>query len=383
MSPEQLAGLPTVARLFVRLCEIPSPSGHEQAVAEVVRQELRALGASLTEDGAAADIPAGCGNIVARFAATVEGGTPIALCAHLDTVPNSGPIEVKLADGFLTNHRSDILGGDNKSAVAAVIEAMRRIVAEDRPHAGVDVILTPCEEIGLQGAARFDPSSTDATMVFVFDHTGPIGGIVCAAPSLRKLNATFVGRTAHAGIVPEQGRSAIEAAARAVSRMPLGRIDPVTTANIGTVQGGTATNVVAERCTLTAEARSLDEKVLAQQVMAMLDALTWAATEAEVDLESRVVNEFTGYRLTDRDPQVRLARQALEACGYKPSLVETGGGSDTNAFLRNGLASVNLCNDMIDVHTPGERIAVESLERTVDVALALVETARTWLATAT
>ena len=378
MSPEQLADLPPVAQLFVRLCEIPSPSRHEQAIAEVVRHELVAIGASVTEDAVAADIPAGCGNILARFAATVEGGTPIALCAHLDTVPNSGPIEVKLVDGFLTNHHADILGGDNKSAVAAVIEAVRRIVDEDRPHAGIDVILTPCEEIGLQGAARFDPSSTQAAMVFVFDHTGPIGGIVVAAPSLRKIDATFVGRTAHAGIVPEQGRSAIEAAARAVSRMPLGRIDAVTTANVGTVHGGTATNVVAERCTVTAEARSLDEKALAQQVMAMLDALTWAATEAEVDLESRVVNEFTGYRLSDRDPQVRVARQALEACGLEVSLVETGGGADTTAFLRNGLASVNLCNDMIDVHTPAERIAIESLERTVDVALALVETARTF-----
>ncbi len=160
--------------------------------------------------------------------------------------------------------------------------------------------------------------------------------------------------------------------------MPLGRIDATTTANVGTIGGGTATNVVAERCTITAEARGLDERVLAQQVMAMLDALTWAATEAELDLESRVVNEFTGYRLTDRDPQVRLARQALQACGHTPALVETGGGSDTNAFLLNGLASVNLCNDMVDVHTPSERIAVESLERTVDLALALVEAARSF-----
>lgn len=378
MSPEQLAELPRAAQLMVRLCEIASPSRQEQQIAELVRGELRALGADVTEDGAAAAIPAGCGNIVGRFPATAEGGLRIALCAHLDTVPNDGPIEVKLVDGFLTNHRDDILGGDNKSAVAAILEALRRVVDEKRPHAGIDVVLTPCEEIGLQGAARFDPSSIAATMAFVFDHTGPLGGIVCAAPSLRKIHATFVGRTAHAGIVPEQGRSAIEAAARAIARMPLGRIDPVTTANVGTVQGGTATNVVAERCTLLAEARSLDERALAQQVMAMLDAMTWAATEAEVDLESRVVNEFTGYRLTDKDPQVRLARQALEACGLTPQLVETGGGSDTNAFLANGLASVNLCNDMVDVHTADERIAVVSVERTVDVALALVEAARSF-----
>jgi tripeptide aminopeptidase len=378
VSPEQLAELPRAAQLMVRLCEIPSPSRQEQELATLVRGELATLGANVTEDGAGDVIPAGCGNIVGRFPATVEGGVRIALCAHLDTVPNTGPIEVKLVDGCLTNHRDDILGGDNKAAVAAILEAVRRVVDEGRPHSGVDVVLTPCEEIGLQGAARFDPASIDATMAFVFDHTGPLGGIVCAAPSLRKIHATFVGRTAHAGIVPEQGRSAIEAASRAISRMPLGRIDGVTTANVGTIQGGTATNVVAERCTLLAEARSLDEGVLAQQVMAMLDAMTWAATEAEVDLESRVVNEFTGYRLSDRDRQVRLARQALEACGFAPALVETGGGSDTNAFLANGLASVNLCNEMVDVHTADERIAVASVERTVDVALALIDAARTF-----
>ncbi len=378
MSPEQLAELPRVAQLMVRLCEIPSPSRDERAVADVVTQELRMLGATVTEDGAGEDIPAGCGNIVARFPATVEGGVPIALCAHLDTVPNGGPIEVKLIDGFLTNHRSDILGGDNKAAVASVLEAVRRIVTDGRPHAGIEVVLTPCEEIGLQGAARLDPASLASTMAFVFDHTGPFGGIICAAPSLRKIHATFVGRTAHAGLVPEQGRSAIEAATRAISRMPLGRIDAVTTANVGTIAGGTATNVVAERCSITAEARSLDDRALSQQVMAMLDALTWAATEAEVDLESRVVNEFSGYRLTDRDPQVKLARAALEACGHQPAMVETGGGSDANAFLVNGLASVNLCNEMVDVHTADERIAVASLERTVDVALALVERAREW-----
>lgn len=377
MNPEELADLPAVAQLMVRLCEIPSPSRDEGAIAAFVRGQLEELGAVITEDDAAAAIPAGCGNIVARFAPTAEGGTPIALCAHLDTVPNAGPIDVVVADGFLTNRHDDILGGDNKSAVAAILTAVRTVLTEARPHAGIEVLLTPCEEIGLRGATHFDPSRLAAGMVFVFDHTGPLGGIVCAAPSLKKLSATFVGRTAHAGIVPELGRSAIDAAAKAISRMPLGRIDLVTTANIGTISGGTATNVVSERCTITAETRSLNDQVLAQQLMGMLDALTWAATEGEVDLETRVVNEFTGYRLSPRDPQVALAMDAIRSCGLEPELVETGGGSDTNAFLLNGLASVNLCNDMVDVHTGSERIAVTSLERTVDVALALIETART------
>jgi tripeptide aminopeptidase len=375
VTPTELAALPRASALLARLCAISSPSLQEGDMAAAVIAELTALGATITEDDAAAVLGAGCNNIVATFAGNVDGGTPICLCAHLDTVPNSGPIDVVVRDGFLTNANDDILGGDNKSAVAAILEAMHRVISEKRPHSGIEVLFTPCEEIGLRGAAHFDPSRLTAKMAFVFDHTGPLGGIVTAAPSLRKIHATFVGRTAHAGIVPEQGRSAIVAASRAVGRMPHGRIDPSTTANIGTISGGTATNVVAERCTITAEARSLDDSTLGQQIMEMLDALTWAATEGEVDLETEVVNEFCGYRLNSNDVQVRLAKAALTMCGLEPVEVSTGGGSDTNAFLKNGLASVNLCNDMVDVHTGDERIAIASVEKTVDVVLALIDTA--------
>lgn len=366
---------PEAARMMARLCEIPSASGNEAAVAEVVQAELHALGAEITEDGAAAAIPAGCGNIVARFAATAPG-TPVMFGAHLDTVPQSGPIEVVENDGVLTNRHATILGGDNKSAVAVLLAAMRRVVQEGRPHAGIELLFTPCEEIGLRGAAHFDPSTLVAKYGFVFDHTGPVGGIVRSAPSLKKMEATFVGRTAHAGLEPEQGRSAIVAAAQAIARMPLGRIDAETTANIGTVTGGTATNVVADRCTLTAECRSRDERALSGQLTAMLDALTWAATEFEVDLETQIRHEFTGYRLSDKDPQVELATRALRACGHEPYPVDTGGGSDVNALLVSGFPAVNLCNAMVDVHTDRESIAIADLDRIVDVTLAIVDQAR-------
>lgn len=377
MTPEDLAGLPEVARLMVRLCEIPSPSRQEGEVAEMVRTELRALGAEVQEDGAAIALPAGCGNIVGRFPATAPGGVPIMFAAHLDTVPVSGPIEVELVDGELTNRHPTILGGDNKSAVAVVLQAMRRVIEEGRPHAGVELVFTPCEEIGLRGAHAFDASPLHARFGFVFDHTGPVGDIVSSAPSLHRIDATFIGRSAHAGITPETGRSAVLAAARAVARMPLGRIDPETTANIGTIAGGTATNVVAERCMVTAEARSRDERALAVQLTAMLDALTWAASECEVDLETRVEKEFTAYRLGESEPQMRLAMEALASLGHTPRLVPSGGGSDVNAFIRNGFPAVNLCNGMIDPHTPQERIALTSLEQMLEVTLALVDAART------
>jgi tripeptide aminopeptidase len=376
VTPEELAGLPPAARLMTRLCEVPSPSRDEAAVAELVRAELRALGAEVSEDGAAAVIGAGCGNIVGRFPATAPGGTPIALLAHLDTVPVTGPIEVELVDGHLRNAHPTILGGDDKAAVAVMIEAMRRVRDEGLHHAGVELVFTPCEEIGLRGAAALDPSALVAGMGFVFDHTGPVGHLVASAPSLHKIQATFIGRAAHAGIAPEAGRSAIEAAARALGRMPLGRIDQETTANVGTIEGGTATNVVAERCEILAETRSRDEQALAVQLTAMLDALTWAASECEVDLETRVDREFTAYRLTEDDPQVRMALEVLISLGHRPQLVASGGGSDVNALIHNGFPAVNLCNGMVDVHTPDERIALASLEAMFDVTMGLVDAAR-------
>jgi tripeptide aminopeptidase len=362
---------------MTRLCEIPSPSRHEGLVAEAVRAEMRALGAELHEDDAASALPAGCGNIVARFPATAEGGVPIMLGSHLDTVPVTADIEVELVDRHLTNRHPAILGGDNKSAVAVMIEAMRRVREEGRPHSGVELVFTPCEEIGLRGADHFDPAPLRARIGFVYDHTGPVGHVVTAAPSLHKIEATFVGRAAHAGIVPELGRSAIDAAARAVMRMPLGRIDAETTANVGTIAGGTATNVISERCTLTAEARSRNERTLAVQLTAMLDALTWAASEGEVDLETRVEKEFTAYRLSEGDLQVRMALEVLAALGHETETLASGGGSDVNAFLRHGFPAVNLCNGMIDVHTNDERIAVASLEQMLDVTLGLIDAART------
>jgi tripeptide aminopeptidase len=157
--------------------------------------------------------------------------------------------------------------------------------------------------------------------------------------------------------------------------MPLGRLDAETTANIGTVGGGTATNVVSERCTVTAEARSIDEGRLAAQLTAMLDAMTWAAAETEVDLETRVHRHFTGYRLAPGDPQVAMAWRALESLGLEPAMIPSGGGSDVNALLSSGFPAVNLCNGMEAVHTADERIAVSALETMVDVTLAIVDQA--------
>jgi tripeptide aminopeptidase len=376
VSTTGLAGLPEVARLFASLCEIPSPTGEEGRMADAVLRELERLGAEVTQDDAASKVAeAGCNTIVARFAPTVPG-MPIMFCAHLDTVPVLGPIDVVREGEFLTNRHAAILGGDDKAAVAAMLHALERVVYEGIPHAGIELVFTPAEEVGLKGAAHFDPAVLHAHHGFVYDHTGALGGIVISAPTHKEIAVTFRGVAAHAGIQPEEGRSAITAASRAIAAMPLGRIDPCTTANIGTITGGSATNVVAEDCSVTAEARSRDAAALDRQLTAMLDAFTWAATESECDVQVSVRDHFTGYALDEDAPQVAMAAAALGDCGITPRFVASGGGSDVNALLLKGFPCVNLCNAMVDVHTPDERIRVVDIERMVDVTLAIVARAR-------
>ncbi len=366
-----------VTGLFTELAAIPSPSGDERAVADRVTARLRALGLEPEEDDAAPRIGGTMGNIVARLPATDRnGGIPLFLCAHLDTVPPTGPIEPVLEDGVVRNAGGTILGADNKAAVAVMLEAVRRIGEDGLPHAGVELVFTPKEETGLEGASALDLDRVEARVGFVYDHAGPIGEVVMAAPASTAIEVVFSGRAAHAGMHPEEGRSAVYAAARAISDLRLGRIDAETTANVGKVRGGTARNIVPDRCIVEAEARSRDDRKLADLVQEMTDSFTFAASltgcEATVELEE----SYRSYRFTADDTPIRLAFEALAASGFGPRGIEAGGGADANVFNARGRACANLANGMARIHSADEHIAVADLEAMVDVTLALVEAAR-------
>jgi len=368
-------GLPEVAELFVEMARVPSPSGEERAVADQVVGYLRGLALPVDEDGAGVEIGSTMGNLLCRIEPTAEG-TPVFFCAHLDTVPPAGPLEPVVDDGFIRNGGGTILGADNKAAVATMLEAARRVVAENRPHGGIELLFTPKEEVGLRGAAAFDHERLHARVGYVYDHAGPVGEVILGAPYQCKLNATFRGRAAHSGMYPEEGRSAIAAAARAIADLRLGRLDEETTANVGEIRGGTARNIVPEHCSFLAEARCHDEAKLGALVQEMLETITFAAQLGECDVETQVEQSARGYRFKRDDVPVRLAAAALERSGFEPSYGLSGGGADANVFNERGLECLNLANGAIDIHTPEERIAVEDLERMVDVTLALVEVAR-------
>jgi tripeptide aminopeptidase len=359
---------------FATLCRIESPSGRERACADWVSSELRAIGVAVEEDGAGPRAGSQAGNLIARIPG--GGSQTIMLCAHLDTVPLAAPVEPVVVNGGWENANDGILGADNKSSVAVLLALARRFMASEPPApVGIELVFTVCEEVSLRGSREFDTSRLSSAFGYVFDHATPIGEIVLASPTHYRLDAEFHGRAAHAGVRPEEGRSAIAAAATGIATMTLGRLDAETTANIGTIEGGSALNVVPERCSLVAEARSLDDARAEAVITKMVDHLQDAADAAECDLDVTVERMFKGYRTRARAPEVLLAERALQACGYEPTHIATGGASDANSFQAAGFPCTNLADGTEHNHEPGERISVGALEGMLEVAIAIVEEA--------
>ena len=367
MRPVEEAERRRLNDLFAELCAIPSPSGEEAACAARVTAELRDIGLEVEADQA--------GNLLARLGPPTSGRS-IVLCAHLDTVPHGDvPIEPVLVDDGWENANDAILGADNKAAVAVILAAARRAMHEGAP-VGIEVLLTVREETALAGAKAFDTGRLQSAYGFVFDHASPIGEVVVASPTYYRAIAEFHGRAAHAGIRPEDGRSAILAAARAIASLRLGRLDPETTANVGTIEGGVGhTNVVPPHCRFYAEARSLDETRAGQVVAEMVDRIHDAANDptCDVDVDVDVERLFGAYRHADDAPQVLAAERALRRLGYTPRRIVTGGASDANAFEAAGFPCTNLANGTERNHEPTERVSVAALEGMLDVTLALLE----------
>ncbi len=364
---------------FAELCRIESPSGRERACAERVIAELRALGVATVEDDAGPRAGSECGNLLARIPAqdtTAERSVRVLMCAHLDTVPLLAPVEPVLVDGYWENANEAILGADNKAALAVMLALARHACNEGSP-VDLELLFTVCEETALSGSTAFDASRLTSDFGFVFDHASPIGEVVTQSPTHFRIEADFRGAAAHAGIRPEQGRSAILAAACAIAAMRVGRLDERTTVNVGTIAGGSAMNVVAERCSVLAEVRSLDDTAAESTVAEVVDRMHEAANlpECECDVDIAVQRTFSGFDLPAGARAVRVAEAALRASGHEPVRIVSGGASDANALLVAGVEVVNLANGTERNHEPGERVSVAALEEMLDVALALLDEA--------
>lgn len=357
---------------FARLCEIASPTGSERAVADAVLAELRELGVDVAEDGAAEPAHAAAGNLIARVPGRSDGW--VSFFAHLDTVPHDGAIDVVEEEGTFRSAGETILGADNKAAVTVLVELAARRNAEPA-ELGVELVFTVAEEDGLRGAKALDLASLRSPFGYAIDHATPIGEVIVAAPTYKRLEATFTGLEAHSGINPEDGHNAIAAAAAAIAGMTLGRLDEETTANVGVIEGGAASNIVAGECRILGEARGIDPERAAATIGEMVDSCTWAAGEQDVDVDVKVTEMFRGYRIDAAAPSVTAAAEALKRRGHDPQLVATGGGSDANALIAAGFECVLLANGTKANHTPQESVSAEAIVEMLGVCEAVVEEA--------
>jgi tripeptide aminopeptidase len=371
---------------FAELCRIESPSGSERRCGERVMAELRALGVEALEDDAGRLTGSDCGNLLARLPAAsgegrADGPSPgggsspaVMFCAHLDTVPLQAPVEPQLTEGVWENANEGILGADNKAAVVVLLALARRLRDGGSP-VELELLFTVGEERSLAGAAVFDVGRLRSPFGFVFDHASPIGEVIERSPTHFRFQASFRGVSAHAGIRPEDGRSAIVAASRAVAALPLGRVDDHTTINVASISGGGPINVVPDACSFTGEVRSLDQRRAEQLVAEVVERIHDAAhlPDCDVDVDVAVEQTFAGYRQPATGQAFSVAEAALRRCGHAPQRIASGGGSDANALIAAGFDCVNLANGTHRPHEPGESVADDALAEMLEVALALVE----------
>lgn len=364
---------------FLELVQVDSPSKQERLLADVLITKLQQLGLEVYEDQAGQKIGSATGNLIARLPASQQDGVvkaiqPIFFSAHMDTVQPGTGIRPQLKDGLITSTGDTILGSDDKAGIATILEALRVIREQELPHGEVEVVFTICEEVGLLGAVHLDYNQIKARIGFVLDSGGPVGTIIVRGPSQVRFDASIIGKAAHAGVCPEAGVSAIQIAAKAISQMPLGRIDAETTANIGIIEGGKATNIIPDLVNLQGEARSQQPAKLAAQVDRMRTALEQAAGEVGAEVRIQVEELYPRIDLNPDSQVVQITQQAAAQIGLAVSLEATGGGSDANIFNGKGLAAVNLGLGMQQVHTNQETIAVADLVRSADFLVELIKT---------
>lgn len=358
---------------FLKYVQIDSPTKFEREFAEVLMEELKELGLEVRMDKAGEKVGSNSGNVLGFLKATSDG-EPILFSSHMDTVSPSIGVKPIIRDGVVYSDGTTILGGDDKAGVAAIMETLQTIVENNIPHGDIEVSFSIFEEGGLFGAKNLDYSQIKSKKAFILDSGGQPGEIIVAGPAQNKIDIKFIGKPAHAGVAPEEGISAIQMASYAIENMKLLRIDEETTANIGIVTGGQATNIVMETLNIVAEARSLDNDKLEAQSNHMKAVCEEAAAKFGGSVEVTINNAYGAFNVDVNSEIVLKTMEAAKNIGLNPHTAKSGGGSDTNIFNSNGITAINLGIGEKKAHTLEEHIHIKDLEAAGRLALEIVKT---------
>ncbi|MFK2824292.1 M20/M25/M40 family metallo-hydrolase [Bacillus sp. B190/17] len=356
---------------FLELVQIDSETKHEGKIASVLTKKFEELGVHVYEDDSAVKTGHGAGNLICTLEATKDGVDPIYFTSHMDTVVPGAGVKPSIENGYVVTDGTTILGADDKAGLAVMLELVKVLKEKNMKHGMIQFIITAGEESGLVGAKALDPALVKAKFGYALDSDGTVGNIIVAAPTQAKIKAEIFGKTAHAGVAPEKGVSAITIAAKSIAKMPLGRIDKETTANIGRFEGGQATNIVCDYVSILAEARSLVPEKMEVQTAKMKEAFEQTAAEMNGRADVQVEVMYPGFKFGEGDHVVEVAKKAAARIGRTSELLTSGGGSDANVIAGFGIPTVNLAVGYEEIHTKNERMPIEELIKLAEMAAAI------------
>ena len=358
---------------FFEFVQIDSESGNEKAMGERLVKELESLGLEVWTDKAGETFGSNGFNVFAKLSASPNfKGAPWLFSAHMDTVTPGIGIKPYVEDGVIKSGPDTILGGDDKSGICGIIEAVRTVLEKGLPHRAAEICFSIGEEGGMRGAKAVDVSRLQSSRGYIFDSSGDVGKVIISAPGQIKVKATVLGKRAHAGLAPEEGISAIQAAAKGIAKMNLGRIDAETTCNIGVLKSEFATNIVPDTCEFFAEVRSRNLDKLNAQAKHMQDCLQAGCDEMGAKLDCELLTNYVSYSIDPAGDVVKPLLAAFERMGVTPVVTAGGGGSDANIYNQKGIPSVVLGTGMTKVHTKEETIKVDNLNKTAELCLELL-----------
>lgn len=357
---------------FLEMVQITSLSLHEKNFSDFLCSRLKNLGLDVYIDNAGEKCDGNTGNIIATLKGNVQAPT-IMFGAHMDTVVPGENIKPQIRDGYIYSDGTTILGSDDKAGIAAILEAVRYIKENNLKHGDLELVFFISEEGGLFGSKHLDYSKVKSKMAFILDSGGPVGDVIVQGPAQMKILANFKGKAAHAGVAPENGINAIQVAARAIDAMKLLRIDHETTANVGMIKGGSATNIVTDAVSVSFEARSLNNDKLKAQSDHMVTCIKKACEEYNTTCDLDVKLNYPAFTLEKDSAIAKLVTRSIESLGLTAALKSTGGGSDTNILNGNDIAAVTLAIGMNNVHTTSENIAIDSILKSAELVAAIIQ----------
>jgi tripeptide aminopeptidase len=370
-----------IKNLLLEFVQIDSHSRKERDIAERIKKYCEEMGAEVEIDDAGEKVGGNSGNVIARFKGTIPDAEPIMMSAHMDTVVPGEGVKPVIEGDIIRTDGSTVLGGDDKSGCVVIIETIRCLQEQNIPHTDIEAIFSICEEVGLLGAKNVDVSKIKSKYGIVFDSDDP-GFLFTKGPSANHLEFKIHGLESHAGVAPEDGISAIKIAAEAIASMKLFRIDEETTANIGVIRGGEATNIITNLVELKGEARSLNEEKLKAQCDHMVKCFDDAAAKYEVTVEgkttkawveSKVEPEYYAMDVPDSSHVVQLVLQAASRMGLEVKTMASGGGCDANIFNRRGIQCANLGTGMRAIHTVKEWLDVKDMYASAEMTLEILK----------